>query len=87
MASLRGWLKTTALPLPIDSADKFKKLVISGKLGEELRKAYMYVEELSTMEPAGITCTTRELADVRKLIVDNAEGAMFSGTLTQLCMG
>lgn len=87
MASLRGWLKTTALPLPTDSADKFKKLVISGKLGEELRKAYKYVEELPKMEPAGITCATRELADLRKLIADNAEGAMFSGTLTQLCMG
>ena len=43
-----------------------KKLVISGKLGEELMAAYKYVGELPNMEPAGIMCATRELAEVRK---------------------
>ena len=66
----------TPLPLPTASAwSKFKQLVISGKLGEELMAAYKYVGELPKMEPAGRTCATRELADVRKLIADNAEGA------------
>ena len=86
MASLKGWLKTTPLALPTDSADKFKQLVISGKLGEEMMAAYKYVGELPKMEPAGITCATRELAEVRKLIADNSEGALFSATLTQLCL-
>ena len=82
--SLKGWLKSSPLPLPIDSADKFKKLVISGNLGEELNKSYQYVTALETMQPAGITVATREFADVKKLIADNAEGVMFSGTLSQL---
>ena len=38
------------------------------------------------MEPAGIMCATRGLAEVRKLIAGNASGAMFSATLTQLCL-
>ena len=78
--------ETTALPLPTDSADKLQKLVISGKLGEELSSAYKYVGSLAKMEPAGITVATRELAEVKTLIADNAEGAMFSGTLSQLCV-
>ena len=84
--SLKGWLKTTALPLPSDSADKFQKLVISGKVREELVNAHKYVETLPKMEPAGITCGIRELAEVKKLIADNSEGAMFSATLSQLCV-
>ena len=77
----------TPLPLPTASAwSKFKQLVISGKLGEELMAAYKYVGELPKMEPAGIMCATRELAEVRKLIAGNASGAMFSATLTQLCL-
>jgi len=82
--SLKGWLKATVLPLPTDSADKFKKLVISGNLGEELNKSYQYVTALQKMQPAGITVATREFADVKKLVSDNAEGVMFSGTLSQL---
>ena len=85
--SLKGWLKTTALPLPTDeAADKFQKLVISGKVGEELVHAYKYVESLPKLEPAGITCGIRELAEVKKLIADNPEGVMFSATLSQLCV-
>ena len=60
--------------------------MISGKLGEELSKANKYVGELPQMQPAGMMCATRELAKVRKLIADNSEGVMFSGTLTQLSM-
>ena len=87
MGSLKGWLRTTSLPLPTVSAwSKFKQLVISGKLGEELMAAYKYVGELPKMMPAGKTCAIRELAEVRKLIADNAEGAMFSATLSQLCL-
>ena len=85
--SLEGWLKTTALPLPTDeAAGKFQKLVISGKVGEELVHAYKHVESLPKLEPAGITCGIRELAEVKKLSADNSEGAMFSATLSQLCM-
>ena len=58
--------------------------MVPGNLGEELNKAYQYVTALSAMQPAGITVGTRELADVMKLIVDNADGVMFSGTLSQL---
>ena len=84
--SLKGWLKASPLPLPTETIHKFKELVIAGKLGEELKKACKYVTELPKMEPAGMTCPTRELAEVRKLIADNAEGAMFSGSLSQLCL-
>ena len=86
MASLKGWLKTTPLQLPTDSMKKFKQLVIASKLEEELMAAYKYVGELPKMEPAGRRCATRELAEVRKLVADDAEGAMFSATLTQLCL-
>ena len=73
--------------LPLNSADsaaKFKELVFSGKLGEELGKAYKYVSSLPAMVPAGITVATREFADVKRLVVANPLGVMFSGTLSQL---
>ena len=74
----------SALPLNPDSADKFNKLMISGKLVEELDEAYEYVDSLPAMVPAGITVPKRELADVKKLLERKTEGVMFSGTLNQL---
>ena len=50
--SLKGWLKTQPLPLASDSADKFRKLMISGKVGEELVNAYKYVESLPKQDGA-----------------------------------
>ena len=89
MASLKGWNRKSALtpPLPFEWS-KFKQLVISGKLGEELKAAYKYVRELPKMEPAGRRCATRtrELAEIRQQIADNAEDVMFSATLTELCL-
>ena len=83
-SSLKGWLKTSALALNTDSKDKYKKLIISGKLGEELVESYQYVKSLPAMVPAGITVATREFADVKRLVVANPLGVMFSGTLSQL---
>ena len=82
-SSLKGWLKFSALPLNTDSKDKYKQLIISGKLGEELVKAYQHVKSLPAMVPAGITCGIRKFADVQKLVADNEE-SMFSGSLSQL---
>ena len=77
----------SALPLIKDRADKYEKLIMSGKLGEELNKAYEYVGSLKAMVPAGITVATMELADVKKKLDDKQEGVMFSGTLSQLVVG
>ena len=82
-SSLKGWLKFSALPLNTDSKDKYKQLIISGKLGEELVKSYQHVKSLPAMVPAGITCGIRKFADVQKLVADNEE-SMFSGSLSQL---
>ena len=83
--SLKGWRRSTTKTTPLPQQwGKFRHLVFSGKLSEELMAAYNYVRELPKMVPAGRRCATRELADVRKLIADDAEGAMFSATLTQL---
>ena len=82
--TLKGWLKTTALPLNTDLAAKYRKLVIANTVDLELGKAYQYVKGLSAMEPAGITTGIRELAEIKKLSAENADGIMFSGTITQL---
>ena len=39
-------MNTGPLPLNEDSADKFKKLIVSGKLDEELQKSYQYARAL-----------------------------------------
>ena len=76
---------SSALPLNnSDSVEKYKELVISGQLGDELHKAYEHVNSLPTMVPAGIRVASRELSDVRRLVAANAQGVMFSGTLSQL---
>ena len=41
----------SALPSNPDNADKFKKLMILGKLVEELNKAYQCVDSLPEMVP------------------------------------
>ena len=82
--SLAGWIKTTPVKLPTDSVDKFKRLVISGNLSAEVHQAYKYVQSLPAMVPAGITVAARNFVDVQKLIGDNPEGIMFSGSLSQL---
>ena len=80
---MKGWLKFSALPLNTDSKDKYKKLIISGKLGEEWVESYQHVKSLPAMVPTGITCGIRVFADVQKLLADNEE-SMFSGSLSQL---
>ena len=83
---LDGWLKTTGVTFDTGYADKFKKLVISNELAAELQRAYKYVADLNPMEPAGITVGTRSLDDVKKLIRDNSDGIMFSGSLSKLSL-
>ena len=73
--------------LPLNSADsfeKFKELTISGMLDDELKKAYEYVNSLPAMVPAGVTELGLSAADVKKLVDDNPEGFLFSGTLSDL---
>ena len=78
-------MNTGPLPLNEDSADKYKKLIVSGKLDEELQKSYQYAKALPVMLPAGITVPKRDLADVKKLLdKKQEEGIMFSATLKQL---
>ena len=73
------------LPLnSADSAEKFKELTISGMLDDELKKAYEYVNSLPAMVPAGVTELCLSAADVKKLVDDNPEGFLFSGTLSDL---
>ena len=79
--------RLSALQLNPDSANKFNKLMISGKFVEELYKAYEYVDSLvPAMVPAGITVHTMELVAVKKLLDDQPEGVLFSGTLSQLVL-
>ena len=78
-------MNTDPLPLNEDSTHKYNKLIISGKLDEELQKSYQYAKALPVMLPAGITVPKRELADVKKLLdKQKEEGIMFSATLKQL---
>ena len=76
-------MNSSSLPLNEDSADKYKKLIIAGKLHEELQKSYQLVKILPFMQPAGITVTRRQFTDVKQLVETNTE-VMFSGTLSQL---
>ena len=51
MSAMQQKAPSSALPLNHESADKYKKLVNSGKVGEELNKAYEYVDSLPEMVP------------------------------------
>ena len=83
-AKLSSWVKGIALNAGCSA--RYKALITSGRLSAEMLLAYRHVSDNTPLIPAGITVAKRELVDVRKMLVDNPEGVMFSGSLPQLCL-
>ena len=67
-------------PLNKDSADKYKELLISDRLGEELNQAYEHVKSLPEMRPFGITAVCWGMT----ASCSGYRGGAVSGTLSQL---
>ena len=72
------------LPFNKDSTDKFKALVISGKLPEELSQAYEYVNSLPAMVPTGVTVAGYEAHVAGTCTVEHVAGPVFAASLSQL---
>ena len=70
-------------PLHKDCADKYKELLISNRLGEELNRAYECVKSLPEMNPCGTTATCWAIG----LISYGYRATVYAGTLPQLVEG
>ena len=83
--TLASWVKQP-ITFMADNAADYNKLITSRTLKAEIQNAYEYVATLTELIPAGTTVATREIADVKEMLVANPEGVMFSGALTNLCL-